>query len=169
VRLLIYGFGPYQQFKENITEKILTSFPKRRGVKKIIFPVRFDKSQFIRALREHCPDAVLGLGRCSEGQRLRIERRAANRKRKNKASTIRPILSGGSKWISTSLRLKKGRETKFSKDAGDYVCNYSMYVILDYIKRHHLATRFGFIHIPHQYDSGTAKNFLLRVIRGICK
>jgi pyrrolidone-carboxylate peptidase len=27
-----------------------------------------------------------------------------------------------------------------------------MYVMLDFIKRHRLPIRFGFIHIPHRYD-----------------
>lgn len=43
MRLLIYGFGPYKQFKDNITEKILRRLPARNGVKKVVFPARFQK------------------------------------------------------------------------------------------------------------------------------
>jgi pyroglutamyl-peptidase len=169
VRLLIYGFGPYRQFRENITEKILRNFPKRSGVKKIIFPVRFNKRQFLEALRKYRPDTVLGLGQCSAGQRLRIERRAVNRRRGSDRHKPRRIIQGGSYWLATSLRLEKSPQARFSKLAGDYVCNYSMYVILDYIQRHQLPMRFGFIHVPHQYNLDAAKSFLMQVTKRICK
>jgi pyrrolidone-carboxylate peptidase len=63
-RLLLYGFGPYRQFKENITEKILKRLPAKSGVKKIVFPVWFQKRQFIEALKRHKPEVILGLGVC---------------------------------------------------------------------------------------------------------
>jgi len=37
MRLLIYGFGPYKQFKENITAKLLRRLPQRNGLKKVVF------------------------------------------------------------------------------------------------------------------------------------
>ncbi|MBI2229137.1 MAG: hypothetical protein HYU46_08565, partial [Deltaproteobacteria bacterium] len=49
-------------------------------------------------------------------------------------------------------------------NASDYVCNYSMYVILDYLKRCRLPIRYGFIHIPHDYDPRKASRILSRVI-----
>ncbi|TAK06247.1 hypothetical protein EPO44_05600, partial [bacterium] len=52
-------------------------------------------------------------------------------------------------------------------DAGDYVCNYSMYVILDHLKRRRLLSRFGFIHIPHDYNPARARRFILSVARKI--
>jgi pyrrolidone-carboxylate peptidase len=48
--------------------------------------------------------------------------------------------------------LALGGQGRSSSKAGEYVCNYSMYVILDFIKRHQLPIRFGFIHVPHRYD-----------------
>ena len=50
MRILIYGFRPYRQFHDNVTEKIVSSLPKRRGLKKIVFAVRFHKSQFTGAV-----------------------------------------------------------------------------------------------------------------------
>jgi len=167
MRLLIYGFGPYKQFKDNITEKVLRRLPAKSGVKKVIFPVRFQKRQFIEALKKHKPDVILGLGQASRSKRLKIEGRAVNRKRKDQAEKPSPIVPGGSKWLSTTLRLKGNSQAAISHDAGDYVCNYSMYVILDYLERHRLPARFGFIHIPYDYSLARAQRFILSVTRKI--
>jgi pyrrolidone-carboxylate peptidase len=57
-----------------------------------------------------------------------------------------------------------GPQGKASNKAGDYVCNYSMYVILDFIKRRRLPIRFGFIHIPQKYDDKKAMRLLEKAI-----
>jgi len=167
MRLFIYGFAPYKQFKDNITEKILRRLPARNGVEKVIFPVRFQKRQFVAALKKHKPDVILGLGQSSKSRGLKIERRAVNRRREAQREKSRSIHPGGSKWLKTNLRLNGRRQAKTSYDAGDYVCNYSMYVILDHLKRHRLPTRFGFIHIPHDYNPARAQRFLLWIAREI--
>src|SRR5262249_53192914 len=105
MRVLVYGFGPYKQFKTNITQKILRKLPRSRNVKKIVFPVRFDKNQFIAAIEKHRPDAILGLGQCGSGKRLRIERRAVNRKRDSKDEKGRPIRRGGPRSLAPTLAL----------------------------------------------------------------
>jgi len=61
-------------------------------------------------------------------------------------------------------KLALGKQVKPSRDAGDYVCNFSMYVILDYMKRYCPTTRFGFIHIPHAYDAKRAVKFVRKVL-----
>lgn len=167
MRLLIYGFGPYKQFKENITEKILRKLPARSGIKKVVFPVRFQKKQFIETLKKYKPDVILGLGQSFRSKRLKIERRAGNRRRESKGKQAKPINSGVSKWLAATLKLKGDSQARISYNAGGYVCNYSMYVILDYSKRHRLPTRFGFIHIPHRYDIEKATRFLVRTIREV--
>jgi pyrrolidone-carboxylate peptidase len=98
MRLLMYGFGPYREFADNITEKILGKFPQRRGLKKIVFPVRFRKRQFISAVKNYKPDIILGLGQCSRGQRLRIESRAKIEsetiRRRKRGRSSREVLKG---------------------------------------------------------------------------
>ena len=136
MRILIYGFGPYKQFQENITQRVLGKLPARSGVRQLVFPVRFDKKQFASAVERFRPDIILGLGQCSNGRLLRIEQRAVNRKRNDRKERARPIVLGGPKWLPTTLRLEKlalGKQAKISRDAGDYVCNFSMYVILAYL------------------------------------
>jgi pyroglutamyl-peptidase len=162
MRLLIYGFGPYREFQENVTEKILRRLPRRSGLKKIVFPVRFHKGQFVNAVKKHKPDIILGLGQCSRGQRLRIESGAKNSKRNNPNEKARPIVAGGSARLRTNLKLALSGES--SNNAGEYVCNYSMYIMLHFIKRHRLSIRYGFIHIPYQYDSKRAVWLLAKAV-----
>jgi pyrrolidone-carboxylate peptidase len=167
MRLLIYGFGPYRHFQDNVTEKILRRLPRRSGLKKIVFPVKFHKGQFIHAIKEHKPDVVLGLGQCSGGQWLRIETQAVNKRRHRREEKARPIIPGGPPRLRTNFKLNLGRQGKSSNNAGDYVCNYSMYVILDFTKRRQLPTRFSFVHIPHRYDYNKALRILARAITKI--
>jgi pyrrolidone-carboxylate peptidase len=164
MRVLIYGFGPYRQFQNNVTESIVRMFPKRRGMNKIVFPVRFHRSQFIGAIEKNNPDVILGLGQCSRGRLLRIESTAVNKKRKSKSEKATAIVAHGAKELTTALNFSLRRQARSSKNAGDYVCNYSMYVILDFIRRRNLATRFGFVHIPHDYDPRKALRFLVKAI-----
>ena len=152
MRLLIYGFGPYREFRDNVTEEILRGLSRQTGRKKIVFPVRFHKGQFLSAIKQHRPDVILGLGQCADGRRLRIEAQAINRRRNSRAEKAKPIVPGGPRRRRTNLKLALGRQGRSSSKAGEYVCNYSMYVILGFIKRHKLPIRFGFIHVPHRYD-----------------
>ena len=166
-RILIYGFGPYRRFRHNVTEKIICRLPRRRQVAKIIFPVRFHGRQFIDAVKKHDPEIILGLGQCSRGKRLRIERWARNKRRNDKREKAKRIVRGGPRRLPTNLKLDIGPAARFSRNAGDYVCNYSMYVILYYLKRRRLPVRFGFVHIPHDYDSRKAERILVKAIVSI--
>jgi len=165
MRVLIYGFGPYRQFHQNVTEKILRQLPKQRQLTKIIFPVRFHKRQFTDAIRNSTPDIILGLGQCSEGRLLRIEARAVNKRRADQREKAKPIVRGGARVLATNLKLNFGKAAEQSRNAGDYVCNYSMYVMLDFLKRHRLSIPFAFVHIPHGYDKAKARRLLLKVIQ----
>src|SRR5215813_6602109 len=106
MRVLVYGFGPYKQFKSNITQKIVRKLPRSANLKKIVFPVRFDKRQFVAAIEKHRPDVILGLGQCGSGTHLRIERRAVNRRRDSQEEKGRAIRRGGPRWIAPTLSIK---------------------------------------------------------------
>lgn len=164
MRVLVYGFGPYRNFQSNITESIVRNLPRRRRLKKIIFPVEFNKRQFLDAIRECKPDVVLGLGQCSRGRRLRIEAHAVNRRRHHKGERARPIVPGGALRLRTHLRFELGPRARLSQNAGDYVCNYSMYVVLDFVKRRRVPIRFGFVHVPRGYDASMAVRLLAKGI-----
>jgi len=161
---LIYGFGPYRQFRDNVTAKIVRGLRRQRGLRKIVFPVRFNKRQFTSAIKDFRPDIVLGLGQCSTGHLLRQERRAVNRRRNSKSEKPRSIVNAGLPKLFTSLDLNLAGHGKLSRDAGDYVCNFSMYVLLDYIARRKLPILYGFVHVPHGYDPKEARRVLQRAL-----
>jgi pyroglutamyl-peptidase len=165
-RILLYGFGPYRQFRDNITARILELLPPQPGLMKVVFPVRFHRRQFIQALDRYKPDIVLGLGQ-STRKKIEVEMRAANRKRGAKNAGARPIAARGPRWLPTTLRLTLGRAVRSSKDAGDYVCNYSMYVMLDHIRRRGQKTRYGFIHIPFDRPRRASTKLIARAIRNL--
>jgi pyrrolidone-carboxylate peptidase len=164
MRVLVYGFGPYRQFRVNITERIISSLPKSATLRKVIFPVRFQRRQFIAALERHRPDIILGLGQSTRAQ-IEIESRARNRRWAFKSTPPRPIFKDRPNILPTSLKIAMGRSLGRSKDAGDYVCNYSMYVLLDEIARQRLGIKFGFIHIPHGWEMKKASAVVRKVLR----
>ena len=163
-RVLLYGFGPYRQFQKNVTESVVRRFPKIRGLKRVVFPVSFQKLQFIKAVNDYQPDIILGLGQCSRGSLLRIETEAYNRKRSAKKERPRPILRSGPLKLTTNLRLDLGPHARTSKNAGDYVCNYSMYVIMEFLRRHRRQACLGFVHIPRKYDPKKATTLLAKAL-----
>lgn len=164
MRVLVYGFGPYENFHDNITEKIIGMLPSQPHVKTVVFRVRFHKRQFIEVLKRHQPDVVIGLGQCTRN-RAEIESRATNRKRADEKGSFEPIRRSGANFLPTTLDIKLGPRVGRSNNAGDYVCNYSMYVILDYICRTAGPAKFTFLHIPHDADPRNGAALLTRAIK----
>jgi pyrrolidone-carboxylate peptidase len=164
MRVLVYGFGPYRGFPANITEKIIDMLPAQPNVKTVIFPVRFHRRQFIGVLEGHKPDIVIGLGQCTR-HRTEIESRAANRKRAGKGLPLKPIRTSGPEFLPVTLDIELGPQVGRSANAGDYVCNYSMYVMLDYISRTAGEVKFTFLHIPHDSDPRKGTALVTRTIK----
>lgn len=165
-RILIYGFGPYRQFRDNITAKIIRRLPGDPQLKKKIFPVRFDRLQFVRALDRTKPEIVLGLGQ-SARKRIEVETQAINCRRARASNPPKPIAAHGARRLKTTWLPRLGRGAGKSKNAGDYVCNFSMYVMLDHIHRRKLRIPYAFIHIPHDCESKRAAKIVAEVLRGV--
>jgi pyroglutamyl-peptidase len=162
-RILLYGFGPYRQFSDNITATIAKTLPRQPGLKKVVFPVRFHRRQFVNAIERFQPDIIIGLGQ-SLRRRIEVESQAANCRRASAAGTVKSISSCGPPRLKTTLELKLGRQAGKSMNAGDYVCNFSMYVMLDHIRRKGLNIAFGFLHIPHEYDEKKALRLVQKIL-----
>jgi len=166
-RILLYGFGPYRQFRDNITAKIIKSLAPRPDLKKVIFSVRFHRGQFVNTLQRFKPDVVLGLGQSSR-RGVDVEAQAANRRRARPANPPKRISPHEPARIKTTLALKVERGAGKSRNAGDYVCNFSMYVMLDHIRRHDLRILYGFIHIPYHYEQKKASGLVTKIL-GRCQ
>src|SRR6185295_16583529 len=163
VRVLVYGFGPYRNFSENVTAQIIESLAPRPGLRKINFPVRFYRKQFVDALRKPMPLMVLGLGQ-SARPRIEVETRAINRRRLSKSSAPRPISPGGETWLPATMPLAVTRPAAKSINAGDYVCNFSMYVMLEELERQEHHGGFSFVHIPFDHDLTAACRYVELVV-----
>ena len=150
MRILVYGFGAYKNFRENITAAVIKNLTRQRGLRKVVFPVRFSRRQFIAAVNDTKPDLILGLGQ-SKRRGIEFESRARNRRRGVRAVTARPIEPFGPRWMPTTLDIKSSKTLGRSSDAGDYVCNFSMYVILSFLRQQERSTLFTFVHIPYNY------------------
>lgn len=167
-RILLYGFGPYRQFRDNITAEIVKSLPRQPGLRKIVFPVRFNRRQFVDALKRLNPDVVLGLGQSTRG-RMEVESQAKNRRRASRAAKPKTILRRGPARLKTTLNVKIERQVDKSTNAGDYVCNFSMYVMLAHIRRVGADVPYGFIHIPYDYDRMKARGLVAKILHRCLK
>lgn len=162
MRVLVYGFGPYDGFARNITERLLKHVRDEAGVYKKVFKVRFDAAMFQHTLNRVRPDCIIGLGQHPRARKLRIERKARNLQR-DRGGPVRPIRRGGPPVRFATLALPRTAETATTYDAGSYVCNFSMYLMAEYCER--TGARFGFVHVPKDYDLRRLEVYLRSAIR----
>jgi len=162
MKILIYGFRPFGKNKRNIAAEIIKTLPKRPGLYKKVFPVEFKRSMFLDTVNTIKPDVIIGLGQCSRGDKIRIERKAVNLYNERKGGQDKKIIKGNSKYLLANIKIKPDSNSYVSYDAGKYVCNYSMYLIADYAYQN--KTKFAFIHIPAKYSKAKAVNFIKNLL-----
>jgi pyrrolidone-carboxylate peptidase len=146
----IYGFGPYMSFRDNVTERTVRALPRIAGVQRRVFEVKFDRAMFERALARARPDIVIGLGQHPRARKLRLEQRSHPRGNPRVARFV-------------SLRLPRTADTTVTYDAGDYVCNFSMWVAGAWCARS--GARFAFIHVPRDYAPARLVRYLRLCLR----
>ena len=161
MRVLLYGFKPYGDYTENISEQILSRIAETDTVIKKVYDVRFDADMFGKTMAKIRPDRILGLGQHPRARKLRIERKAKNL-RKSEGQTLVPISESGPSCRYATLELPQTALTTVTYDAGTYVCNYSMYLTGQYCGQS--GARFGFVHIPKDQDLVTLSAWLKRVL-----
>ena len=162
--VFVYGFGPYGEFERNVTEAVVRALPPLGGLRTAVFPVRFDRAMLLAPVRSEPAEIIIGLGQCRRGRKLRLERKAVNlRAEPDKAP--RPIARRSPGHHFATLPLARIPDTRVSYDAGTYVCNFSMFVMLEHCRRH--GGRFGFVHIPKDHDVQSAVDYLTDAIRRV--
>ena len=156
-KVKVYGFKKFAHYDENITEKILEDF----GADSTVLDVEYFGNDVLDEIFSGGPDYIIGLGQCpaSMGKKLRVEKRAVNWK-EPPLSRIEPM---GKEELFPNLDI--GDENSIdSSSAGRYICNYSMYRILDRIEKEKLGTKYAFIHVPEGYDIQKARALLQKYI-----
>lgn len=163
-KILIYGFQPFKSYRTNITQDVLTQISESQDRVIKIFPVKFDKSQFQDVIKKEKPSLIIGTGQCPRGAKIRIERKAFNQMRDNKQDVLSVINPGGPQYLFSTLPIKIDKDSRISYSAGRYVCNYSMYICMEYIRDNQLNIPYTFLHIPKDFKIDFIKSYLLNLI-----
>jgi len=173
IRVLVTAFGAFPGAPSNPTLAISREL-ERRHAKRLarlsialhtcILPVRFHEvsEALSLALEAARPDVVLHLGLAARRKTMSVELRALNR-----LGTLRPdaagvfassraVVIGGpaqrmARWPAARVRAAMDRSaaTHLSIDAGDYVCNQTLFLTLSTI-----SGQAGFIHVPRPRNGG---------------
>lgn len=161
MKILIYGFGPYKEWKDNFSVKTIKKI-KRKNLIKIIFPVELKKKVYLDKIKRFKPDVILGIGQDPRprSNKIRIERKARNVWRHTKKEKVKKISKNKPSYYFVNLKLKKAKEAWLCYNASDYACNFSMYVMMEFIKTKNKNIRYAFFHIPRNYNLKKAVRFV---------
>ena len=168
MNLLVTAFGPFPGMPRNPSGLLVAALSKRHGKRlqrlgitlvTAELPVVYARipAALEQLHRSANPDAVLHVGVAGRRSAMSVEMRAVNRLHPLRQDAARQlastscILSGSTavlqaRWPAQALQAAMnmaGARTKLSIDAGDYVCNQTLYLTL---ARTRLPA--GFIHIP---------------------
>jgi len=157
MKALVYGFGPYGKFAHNVTTDIIRLVNRMKWAKGIVFDVRFNRKQFTEALERYQPEIVIGLGQHPRARKIRIERRARNWKSSPSPDGTQ-IESRGPEHRYVSLKIPVAEGATITYDAGDYVCNYSMYVMCRETEK--MGAKYSFLHVPLDVDVEKASELI---------
>ncbi len=158
---LVYGFGPYGKFAHNVTTDIIRSVNRMKRAKGMVFDVRFNQKQFIEALERYRPEMVIGLGQHPRARKIRIERRARNWQASSSTEGKR-IERSGPEYCYVSLKISAAEGATVTYDAGDYVCNYSMYVMCRETEK--TGAKYAFLHVPLNVDVEKATELIGKIL-----
>lgn len=162
MKIFIHGFGPYMKWHDNITMKVLARLKDRKNLSKKVFDVKFDSEMFLREVRKLTPDVVIGMGQHPRARKIRIERTALNRRKNSRAEVPEKIDPEGPNKLHVSLKIPPGPGLRITYNAGDYVCNFSMYVLGRYCAEKNI--RYAFLHVPMKIDPKVAAGMVDGII-----
>ncbi len=173
IRVLVTAFGAFPGARSNPTLAIARELERRHGKRLArlsialhvrILPVRFAQVEgaLMAALDAVGPDVVLHLGLAARRPTLSVELRALNRlgilrpDAGRALAASRAVKPGASfqrlaTWPAGRIRVAMDRSaaTRLSMDAGDYVCNQTLFLTLERFKG-----PVGFIHVPRPRKGG---------------
>ncbi|AZS15748.1 pyroglutamyl-peptidase I [Paenibacillus lutimineralis] len=181
MNILITAFEAFGDDSINPTERLLADIGKEQitGAKihTLLLPVVFDECavKLLEAVRALQPDAVICCGLASGRTSITPEQIAINLKEVPKESSVadnngsRPyderISLDGPDGLFSLLPVRKmvdsmreqGIPAAISYSAGTFICNNTMYALLDYIRVHQLPMVGGFVHFPASEEMAALK------------
>ncbi|MCJ8014922.1 pyroglutamyl-peptidase I [Paenibacillus sp. KQZ6P-2] len=181
MRILITAFEPFGGDTINPTQKLIGDIGKEpvqgAEIHTLLLPVVFDEcsAQLIQTIESIGPDAVVCCGLASGRTSITPEQIAINLKEVPKESTVadnngnRPyneaVNPEGPDGLFTRLPVREmvesmkeqGIPASISYSAGTFICNNTMYALLDYIRIHNLPIAGGFVHFPASEEMAALK------------
>jgi len=177
--IVLFGFEPFLEYKENPSQLIVESLNGTviggASVRGITLPVIFSKVEeaIISALQNERPQLAIGIGVAGGRNMITPEKIAINYKN-SKEPDMSGMIARGERidhsepdGIFSNLPVeglveelnRKKIPASLSLSAGGYLCNNAMFVIIREAKRNGYAG--GFIHIPFhsEYVMQTKKDF----------
>lgn len=181
MKILITAFEPFGGDTINPTERLLADIGKEEiagaEIHTLLLPVVFDEcaDKLLAAVEAIRPDAVICCGLASGRTAITPEQIAINLKEVPKESSVadnngnRPyeerINPDGPDGLFSLLPVRKmvdgmkeqGVPASISYSAGTFICNNTMYALLDYIRTNQLPMIGGFVHFPASEEMSAAK------------
>lgn len=175
---ILFGFGPFSKYRENpsriIVEMLDGGDIDGINVRGVILPVTYSKVRDIvrREILKEKPDVSLGIGLAAGRIKITLEKIAVNYEystipdeygRKGRGKKIDPK---GPDGIFTNLKIEKLVKilnsekipSEISLSAGGYICNLTMYTIMQNSLK--IGKKGGFIHIPCHRELVASSNDL---------
>lgn len=170
--ILVTGFEPFGGMSVNPTEQLVSALDEAAvpGVTlhTAVLPVAYDEcANVVRDLLDrHEPDAVIACGLAAGRTAVTPERIAVNVKDTASDQSIadntgrrpsdEPIVPDGPDGLFSTLPVREivvalqaaGIPAAISNTAGTYICNNTMYAVLDHLRRAGRNVPAGFLHFP---------------------
>ncbi len=172
MKVLVSGFEPYGEMSVNPTQ---TLAEEAKGfdldgiqVHSVLLPVNYDEcvERLVQEIERVSPDVVVSCGLWPGRTAITPERIGINAKdtmaedpiadNKGRMPVDEPINPEGPDAIFSMLPYRRitenlmaaGIPSFVSNTAGSYICNNTLYGVLDHVKRNDLPTAAGFVHFP---------------------
>ncbi|MCK6078540.1 pyroglutamyl-peptidase I [Paenibacillus silvae] len=171
LKFLISGFEPFGGDTVNPTAALMQALEheavERTVIKTLLLPVHFDECAdlLIAEMKAFQPDVVIACGLAKGRTAITPERIAINVKdipsgsyadNQGQRPVDEPITAGSPDGLFSTLPIRAmvndmvaaGIPAAVSNTAGTYICNNTMYRVLDYIRIEQLHVQAGFVHFP---------------------
>ncbi|MCL6660507.1 pyroglutamyl-peptidase I [Paenibacillus amylolyticus] len=171
VKILISGFEPFGGDAVNPTGALMEALAyeviEGAELKTVLLPVHFDECAdlLIAEMEAYRPDVVIACGLAKGRTSITPERIAVNVKdippgsyadNQGQRPVDEPIVDGSPDGLFSTLPIRAmvndmsaaGIPAAVSNTAGTYICNNTMYRVLDHIRVGKLPIRAGFVHFP---------------------
>lgn len=171
LKILISGFEPFGGDAVNPTSELMEALTQEKvegaELKTLLLPVHFDECAdlLIAEMQAYKPDVVIACGLAKGRTAITPERIAVNVKdippssyadNQGQRPVDEPIREGSPDGLFSTLPIRSmvneltaaGIPAAVSNTAGTYICNNTMYRVLDWIRIEQLPIRAGFVHFP---------------------